>query len=526
MEVSNRHLCIGCMKELHEDGICPHCGLVQKEYKPTPRCLIPGTRLSNRYTLGKVLGEGSFGITYIGWDEVLAFPVAIKEYYPMDLVSRDVIRGKDTDVYIYANIEKSEYEKKLERFLREARNLTRFNKLNSIVSVRDFFYENNTAYIVMDYIPGESLKAYIKREGAIDAREVLRMFQPVLEALATVHGTGIIHRDISPDNLLFDEMHNLVLIDFGSAELQNADMTRSVTILFKRGFSPEEQYRSSGKQGAWTDIYALCATMYYAMTGVVPDEAIQRTIEDKVLPLYEMPDISISRNQKEAIMKGMSLHAQDRFQNIHDLYVILYSEDEKKGTAPISIKMSKKTVLVILGVVFLGILTAGVYLSEASKNNLKNQAEEPIADTQEVTETEKPVKMLSCISMTKKEVLENLDTLEDVSFDITWKEDYSNTIKKGCVIRQSISSGTSFKRGGTYNIVFTLSSGKMEPVKEEITTEVTTEATTQASTRVVPRATTQAVTQETPQVTTEAATQATTQATTEATTQELDGFIP
>ncbi|MBD8972520.1 MAG: serine/threonine protein kinase [Clostridiales bacterium] len=244
--------------------VCPYCGLEQRSYTPIPRCLIVGTRLADCYVLGKVLGEGSFGITYIGWDSLLEIPVAIKGYYPSDLVSRDVVRGNDNSVYLFSGIEKEEYDSRLERFLKEARNLTRFNQLPSIVSVRDFFYANNTAYIVMDYIEGESLKAYIKREGAMDAREVLKVFRPILESLEKMHVTGIIHRDISPDNLLFDADHNLVLIDFGAAELQNAELTRTVTITFKRGFSPEEQYRSHGKQGPWTDIYALCASMYYA----------------------------------------------------------------------------------------------------------------------------------------------------------------------------------------------------------------------------------------------------------------------
>lgn len=383
MEINNLHLCIGCMRELHNMDVCQHCGLVQKDYVPAPRCLIPGTRLSNRYVLGKILGEGSFGITYIGWDEVLAFPVAIKEYYPSDLVSRDVIRGNATDVYMYANLEEEEYHRRLERFLKEARDLTRFNQLNAIVSVRDFFYENNTAYIVMDYIRGESLKSYVKREGAIDAGKVLDMFKPVLESLIKVHEVGIIHRDISPDNLLFDENHNLVLIDFGSAELQNADLTRSVTIMFKRGFSPEEQYRSCGKQGAWTDIYALCATMYYAMTATIPDEAIQRTIEDRVTPLGDMADIHLSSSQMKAIMKGLKIRAEERYQKVSDLYEALYKNDIKVVSA--KTHFSARYVLVIVVVVF-GIFVVGGCLLQYFQNrkDLQSNTEGQITVTEEV----------------------------------------------------------------------------------------------------------------------------------------------
>lgn len=402
MEVNGLHLCIGCMRELDNMDVCQHCGLVQKDYAPTPRCLIPGTRLSNRYILGRILGEGSFGITYIGWDEVLAFPVAIKEYYPADLVSRDVIRGNDTDVYMYANIEEAEYHKKLERFLKEARDLTRFNQLNAIVSVRDFFYENNTAYIVMDYIRGESLKSYVKRRGAIDAAEVLDMFKPVLESLIKVHEIGIIHRDISPDNLLFDEEHNLVLIDFGSAELQNADFTRSVTIMFKRGFSPEEQYRSYGKQGAWTDIYALCTTIYYAMTASIPDEAIQRTLEDRVIPLWELSDINLSNVQMKAIMKGMKVRAEDRYQNVKDLYEALYGSGAKEIYT--NFPFFKKYVFMIV-VIVLGIVTVSVYLLQHFEIGSYSQSNkgEQTGITEEVTDTEKTASQMQQVEMSKGE---------------------------------------------------------------------------------------------------------------------------
>lgn len=470
MEVNGLHLCIGCMRELDNMDVCQHCGLVQKDYAPTPRCLIPGTRLSNRYILGRIIGEGSFGITYIGWDEVLAFPVAIKEYYPVDLVSRDVIRGNNTNVYMYANIEETEYHKKLERFLKEARDLTRFNQLNAIVSVRDFFYENNTAYIVMDYIRGESLKSYVKRRGAIDAGEVLAMFKPVLESLIKVHEVEIIHRDISPDNLLFDEEHNLVLIDFGSAELQNADFTRSVTIMFKRGFSPEEQYRSYGKQGAWTDIYALCATMYYAMTASIPDESIQRTLEDRVIPLWDLSDINLSNAQMKAIMKGMEVRAENRYQNVKDLYKALYESDEK-GTHT-NVPFFKKYVFVVV-VIVLGIVS--VYLLQHFEigSYLQGNTGEQIAVTEEVTDAEETdsqiqqVEMISCISETKTSTIKQLDTMNEIEFTVKWEEDYSSTVKKGCIIEQSIPAGTLLEKGQQYSITFTVSKGKEATDSEE-----------------------------------------------------------
>ena len=499
MEINKHHLCIGCMHELQGKEVCPYCGLEQRSYTPIPRCLIVGTRLADRYVLGKVLGEGSFGITYIGWDSLLEIPVAIKEYYPSDLVSRDVVRGNDNSVYLFSGIEKEEYDSRLERFLKEARNLTRFNQLPSIVSVRDFFYANNTAYIVMDYIDGESLKAYIKREGAMDARKVLKVFRPILESLEKMHVTGIIHRDISPDNLLFDADHNLVLIDFGAAELQNADLTRTVTITFKRGFSPEEQYRSHGKQGAWTDIYALCASMYYAMTGVAPDEAIQRSIEDKVVPLWDETGIMLTNMQMKAIMKGMSVHGEDRFQSVTQLYQQLYAEDTagKRQSGDSGLTSAKNMIkMVLLLLLIVGIVGGSIGYRWMTRPQAVRNATEDIAVTQSGTDnsgelqesTIETVTMVSCIGHTKSEVQQMLTAVKNVTFRVEWEEQYSNEAPAGQVMEQSIPQGEELEEGQEYALRFVISMGP-EP------TEDTTQATTQEQT-------TQSVTSSTAQQTT------------------------
>lgn len=486
MEINKHHLCIGCMHELQDKEICPYCGLEQRSYTPIPRCLIMGTRLAERYVLGRVLGEGSFGITYIGWDTLLEIPVAIKEYYPSDLVSRDVIRGNDNSVYLFGGIEKEEYDLRLERFLKEARNLTRFNQLSSIVSVRDFFYANNTAYIVMDYIEGESLKEYIKREGTMDAGEVLKIFRPILESLEKMHATGIIHRDISPDNLLFDENHNLVLIDFGAAELQNAELTRTVTITFKRGFSPEEQYRSHGKQGPWTDIYALCASMYYAMTGNAPDEAIQRTIEDKVTPLWNEPGVMLTNAQAQAIMKGMSVHGEDRFQSVAALYQQLYGGGDKKSSG----KMEKQPMFIIVGVLLLslGIIGGSVGYRNRKRNNgittlvtTQKVSSETEMTTENISETEQQeMVMASCVNHTKREIEQMLEELDLVRFHVEWKEDYSDAIMAGLVMGQSIPSGEKLESGKEYDLTLTLSSGPRPVVTTQGTTQTIMQSTTTA----------------------------------------------
>ena len=307
MKVNGRERCIGCMKLLDADGKCPHCGFLQAGYEPIPRCLRPGTYLKDRYMLGRVLGEGSFGISYIAWDCLLDTVVAIKEYFPASLVSRHVSEDGDRNVYIYEKAEKQKYQESLEKYLGEAKSLSAFYDLDGIVSVRDFFYENNTAYIIMGYVDGVSVKEYVEKNGPIEGEKLLNMLEPVICSLMKVHQTGVLHRDISPDNILLTRDERLVLIDFGAARRENINMTRSMTVVFKRGFSPEEQYRTRGRQGAWTDVYALCATVYYALTGKTPDESIQRMLEDDMPSLMDMSELSLGLPQKKALMKGLTV---------------------------------------------------------------------------------------------------------------------------------------------------------------------------------------------------------------------------
>lgn len=327
MYIGSRNLCIGCMRQLDSEGNCPFCGLIQSDYNPIPRCLTPGTELAGRYITGKVLGEGSFGITYMGWDKRLGMAVAIKEYFPSEMVSRDVICGSDNSVYLYENQKKDEYENYLKKFWDEAKCLSRFNQIRGIVSVLDFFYENNTAYIVMQYIDGISVKEYVAKNGRINAKWVLEMIHPVLTALEQVHVTGIVHRDISPDNMIITRDGNLVLIDFGAARMHNIDHTKTMTVMFKRGFSPEEQYRIKGRWGAYTDVYSVCAVMYFMMTGNVPVDSVIRALGDDMPSLVSMKDIEISVRQRKVIMKGMAVSAKNRWKSVRELYEALYDED-------------------------------------------------------------------------------------------------------------------------------------------------------------------------------------------------------
>ncbi len=474
MRINGKNLCIGCMNPLDASGQCSCCHLNQDQYKPIPRCLLPGTVLADRYILGRVLGEGSFGITYIGLDCVLDHRVAIKEYYPSDLVSRDVIRGTDKNVYVYESRAKTEYKENLDKFLNEARCLTRFNQLNGIVSVRDFFYENETAYIVMEYVSGMSVKEYIRENGPMEGERVLELMKPVLETLFQIHRTGMVHRDISPDNILFSGSGELVLIDFGSARMRNMEMTRSMTVVFKRGYSPEEQYRARGRQGAWSDVYAICATMYFMLTGKTPEDAIERMLGAPMKSLTEMPEVELAVWQKKALMKGISVKAEDRYENVGELLAELYAEKEIPDRRPISIRLKFWKISVVVGAVLF--ILAGCFLwrtlpfgkSYSGKSAVSHEAASVSHEVSPVpmTASPKPVsyKMVKCTDLTKKKAQAVLEKLKEADLSIKWKKAYSNRVPKGHVIRQSIKEGTVWTQGEQKEVILTLSKGP-KPVK-------------------------------------------------------------
>lgn len=349
MNVNTYNLCIGCMMPLGQEDECRFCGLKQEEYSPFSQCLLPGTELANRYVIGKVLGEGSFGITYIGWDKLLDVRIAVKEYFPHDLVRRDTICASDNNVYLYKREEQVNYDSYIKKFVNEARCLAKFNHVKEIVSVLDFFYENNTAYIVMQYIDGVSVKEYVQTHGKMSAKQVLEKMRPVLNALNRVHEMNIIHRDLSPDNIMIRKNGNLVLIDFGAAKVRNIDSGRMITLILKKGFSPAEQYNAKSKFAEYTDIYAICASMYYMMTGQIPQDSVMRIVEDEVPSLVTADGLDIPVRQSRAIMKGMSVYSKHRWQTIGELYDALYGE---KNTE------KKRTYLLIAVVVIIVIISA------------------------------------------------------------------------------------------------------------------------------------------------------------------------
>ena len=324
-------LCYGCMREKETaDQICPYCGFDRDFYekKRSARSLPTETILNGKYLLGRVLGEGGFGITYLAVDLILEIPVAVKEYFPMGLASRNTSAGRITEnISTLTGEKKTYYEHGLRSFMDEARNLAKFQKTEGVISVKDFFLENNTAYLVMEYLEGKTLQRYLdEKRLPLSEKETLNLMWPVLKALSRIHKEGMIHRDISPDNIMIANDGRVVLIDFGAARISTGAETKSLTVLLKHGYAPAEQYQTKGRQGPYTDIYAVCATMYRMMSGKVPEEAIDRMVEDHVVPLEQWRGLNISYQVSRSIKKGLSVKPQDRYLTVEDLIEDLYGK--------------------------------------------------------------------------------------------------------------------------------------------------------------------------------------------------------
>lgn len=335
------HVCFYCMMPVEEGKNCPNCGHASDPYTPAVYHLPLGTVLKERYLIGRVLGEGGFGITYIGYDLRLKMRVAVKEYFPKDKANR--ISKDDLSISCHAGSAAGRFEEGREQFLQEALILAKMDKQSVIVGVRDFFEENNTAYIVMEYVDGTTFKDLTERGGGhIPPAELMKMMEPLFSALGDMHAKGLIHRDISPENLML-ENGEIRLLDFGCArESQNGDSTLTVTM--KQGYAPVEQYQNKG-QGPWTDVYALSATIYFCLTGIKPPQSVDRLVEDELIPPRKL-GVKLTERQERAILHGMDVRPRRRFQSVGELHDALYGNGgvrPSRSASPDAARKEKKT---------------------------------------------------------------------------------------------------------------------------------------------------------------------------------------
>ncbi len=347
--------CLHCMEALEvQKEVCPFCGKRTNDFQLNERALPPGTILAGKYLLGDVIGEGGFGITYRGIDLNLRLKVAIKEYFPATFASRSISSGIDYRIHVIGGETSEFYRKGLEDYAKEANRLAQFATLPGIVSVLNFFYENNTAYMVMDYIDGITLKDYLQKNNEkLGWQETLELLHPVILALKEVHKAGIIHRDISPDNIMMSNTGEMVLIDFGAARKVDTSNQKK-TVVLKKGYAPLEQYQTDGNQGTWSDVYSFCATMYRIISGQkIPDALAVASGNAKVISLKSIIK-DVPTFLDAAVSSGLETDIALRIQSMEELERYLFQgEKVKKKKKALGLQVTLASIFFI--VIFLGI---------------------------------------------------------------------------------------------------------------------------------------------------------------------------
>lgn len=498
------------------------------------KVLEPGTILQDNYIIDTLLGEGGFGITYSGTRLADNSRVAIKEYFPAGLATR----GSENGTFFVSHFQGElgiSFDKGMTRFLKEAELLKDFNHLDSIVSVLDVFKTNGTAYIVMEYIEGITLKQYLEENGVLSFSELLALCKPVISALIEVHKCGLIHRDISPDNLMIGLDNHLHLIDFGAAGSGNPNETKTMTVILKSGYAPPEQYLSDGKTGPWTDVYGLAATMYKMLTGVTPIESIRRIQNDTLEPV-SISCTDILPWQESAILHGLALEVSNRFRTMQMFLNALMVEPsieenvtvvgdsnhaiatttadtlglDSSDISPISSRKNvifKRIIMSGIAIIFACTITyvalgkAGVSVpgweffasdmnSDVANDNQTDTNSNNPSDSNNSIDEKQDNNADSDNNNTSRLISENetiltmintvgtrLETAKkdlsklDSSISIQVVEEYNKDVSAGIVFSQSVSENTQFTSGNIQNIILTVSKG----------TEPTTEASTKTA---------------------------------------------
>lgn len=432
--------CMGCMEEML-DGVtvCPYCGYVEGTPAKEAYHIVPGTILRKRYIIGKVLGFGGFGITYLGYDTVLCIKVAIKEYLPSEFSTRV---PNQTQVTVYSGEKAAQFASGMEKFLEEARKLAQFQREKEIIHVFDCFEANDTAYIIMEYLDGESLKERLERVGTIPVSEAVSVILIVLDGLKKIHKEGMLHRDIAPDNIYLTKDGRVKIMDFGAARYATVTHTRSLTVMMKPGYSPIEQYQSKGNQGPWTDVYATAATLYRMITGSTPDESLKREIRDTIKRPSKLK-IPIEKSQETALINALVVAPEKRTQTAEEFSRQLLAAQ----VDAIKIKKKKNWFFIAKLLLFAaaGVVTASLaFLAvRASSLVIPQWTQEDIPQGQ--------VRVPNFVN----------DTIESATVrgeeaglivQITDKE-YSNEIQEGRILSQSLKKGSIQEKGSTVNVV-------------------------------------------------------------------------
>lgn len=361
MDDQNR--CMRCMGQKDsQQETCPACGFSEKDFVPEKHHLQPHTILKGQYLVGCALGEGGFGITYIGWDMFLHIPVAIKEYFPSGVVIRD--QGQHT-VSVFAGKDEESFLQGRSSFFREAQKVAKFDNNVGVVSVKNCFLENGTAYIIMEYISGINLGAYAELHGGkLTFTETLKLLRTPILTLEELHRASTWHRDISPENLMLTKDGKVKLIDFGSA-MESDREKKTRVLMIRAGYSPVEMYSSTGEDGPYSDVYSMAATIYKLITGVTPPPATDRLDNDPLVPPSALGVKNISHAQEAALLKGMAVQVKSRYQTMEEFFDGLYG---KNAPAPAPSQHQKRLLIGIAALLVLIMVGVGVLLGRDSQS--------------------------------------------------------------------------------------------------------------------------------------------------------------
>ena len=280
-------ICPNCFSSnTYENGRCRKCGF-QNTVRRDSRALPARKLLYQRYIIGRVLGIGGFGITYVAYDVISKERVAIKEYYPVEWATRSL---QDKKIVPNSMAREKLYMHGQEVFVNEAKILQGLKEIPTVVDVKGFFRENDTAYMVMELLEGMTLSKYMKNNGMsrMPYQTATQIIDKIGQALEYVHSYQLLHRDVGPDNIIITTAGEIKLIDFGATRIYGLNSPRGMSVLVKPGFAPIEQYSRTGNQGPWTDVYALASTYYYLLTGKKPPSATERISGSHVIPVASL----------------------------------------------------------------------------------------------------------------------------------------------------------------------------------------------------------------------------------------------
>lgn len=309
--LGNKQLCSGCFSPIKKEP-CKKCGFLTESYAPDKMVLPVGSILMGNFLIGRCLGKGGFGITYQAYDVRYDHIIAIKEYFPVEIALRG---DNDTGLMVRDKKSAEMFKNGVQKFYNEAGFIAEFSDNPNIVRVYQLFYENNTAYFTMEYLSGITLKDYVRRVGVISAEQALYIADKVADALVSIHSKSVLHRDVSPDNIMLCADGSVKLLDFGAARQVFPEGSQLLSVILKPGFAPLEQYMKNGKQGEWTDIYSLAASLYFGMTKMIPEDPQNRFEDDSELEknMNKMPP-----QLWKIIKDGMAVKYTDRIQSSTD----------------------------------------------------------------------------------------------------------------------------------------------------------------------------------------------------------------